>query len=806
MNKPFSLSKVLALYFFITICFFASMVYAQNYTLTGRFLDQNNIALELAKVSLYNNDTVLELEMFTDSSGYFSFHARTGIYTIKLRMFGLDTWQDTVELNTDIDLGEIVIDQTKILTEIQVFNDKPLWERKTDRLVFNVENSISASRGNLLDALKITPGVVVKQNSIELQGKTSVLIMIDDRVVHLSGESLMNYLSAISADNIKSIEVIMSPPARYDAQGKSGIINILYKTGRKNAWKNNVKLNYEQGYHPFMGLSNTFNYNKNKLSFDMGIYGGIGYRGDYIETITDYSTEMWKELSKGKRNRNNAFQYAKLIYELNEKHSIGAIIEFSQWQPKPAETTKNTEIKQDNYNLGRIHTLSEDVYNSNTNSYNINYLYKIDEEGKQLSADINYFLDRSIYQNIYNLRQIDNNEIPLLYTEYETKSLLNIDNFSTKIDMVHPNKWGVFSYGGKSSLTEIKSRANYFDHTNGFAQEDVIKQNEFLYNENILALYADVSKTLGEKWTLSLGFRYELTDVKGYSQQKKEINHNQYGQIFPTSYIMYQINENNAINVDYSRRIDRPYFWYLNPATEYIDAYNIKLGNPLLRPAYNDNVNISWMKDNLYIALYTGITTQGHNQAMQIDSVTKINTYKYENFYTQYFYGLQLNYIIKPTTWLESNISAFIHYNETTVNQDYNTIQAQNGVVGGGWISNNIFLNKQQTVFAEINYQLISPAKNLIFHVVNLSQKLDIAMRFSFAEAKLLLNVGATDIFKTDVVPIRVKANGVTKTHLQDHDSRTVYVSISYNFGNKNINGIVRETGSEDEQNRNKKQ
>lgn len=134
-----------------------------------------------------------------------------------------------MELNTDIDLGEIVVEEAKVLEGVTITAKKKLIEQKVDRMVFNVANSVASQGMSGLDAVKNTPMVRVQNESVSIVGKGGVSIMVNDRMLNLSGSELTNYLQSLRSDDIARIEVITTPPAKYEAQGNSGIINIILK-------------------------------------------------------------------------------------------------------------------------------------------------------------------------------------------------------------------------------------------------------------------------------------------------------------------------------------------------------------------------------------------------------------------------------------------------------------------------------------------------------------------------------------------------------------------------------------------------
>jgi hypothetical protein len=209
---------------------------------------------------------------------------------IPIFSFGQEKLQDSINKTIE-----------KQIQEVEITAKKKLIERKIDRLVFNVENSIAASGGDALDALKVTPGIKVQNDQISMIGKSGMSVMIDDRLVQLSGDDLTNYLKTISSDNIKSIEVITNPPAKYDAQGNSGLINIKLKRIKHNSWNSSIRSTYTQTTYPAGSLGGGFNYDKGKIYIESDLGYTNGSLATTYNTTFFYPTQLWQEENK---NRN----------------------------------------------------------------------------------------------------------------------------------------------------------------------------------------------------------------------------------------------------------------------------------------------------------------------------------------------------------------------------------------------------------------------------------------------------------------------------------------------------------------------
>ena len=185
--------------------------------ISGKVIDDKNNPVEFAEIIQFDKDSTAIKSGFTNEKGDFILETHSGSYKLQIRQLNKIFLSRTIELISNLDLGTIVVDNINQLESVTVIGKKKLIEKKNDRLVFNIENTISATGGDGLDALKITPGVKVQNDKVYIIGKGSVSVMIDDRLIQLKEEDLGNYLKSISSDNIKSIEVITTPPAKYDA-------------------------------------------------------------------------------------------------------------------------------------------------------------------------------------------------------------------------------------------------------------------------------------------------------------------------------------------------------------------------------------------------------------------------------------------------------------------------------------------------------------------------------------------------------------------------------------------------------------
>lgn len=200
--------------------------------ITGTVSDTAETPLVYATVKLLTNNTVIQTTS-SDSIGNFSFTGlANGDYRIEGSYIGAKGMSKVFRLNKDTSVMIVIIQSKTVLKEVKVSANKPLLERKIDRLVFNVENSIAAKGTDLSEAIALTPMLKVDDNGISIVGKRGVSVMINDRILNISGADLVNYLKSLRSDDVAKIEVITTPPSKYEAQGNSGLINIVLKKNR----------------------------------------------------------------------------------------------------------------------------------------------------------------------------------------------------------------------------------------------------------------------------------------------------------------------------------------------------------------------------------------------------------------------------------------------------------------------------------------------------------------------------------------------------------------------------------------------
>lgn len=793
------MKKVIILLLFVLTIWCSGI--AQTYT--GKVEDSaNKQAIGFANiVVLQKSDHKFITGTTSASDGSFSITIDESIPSyILIKFIGYETAQ--ISPLDKVDLGTIQLKpQAMALSELTITERERLIRQKPDRLVFNIRHSPLADIGDAVDALKITPGLNVQNSFISIIGKENVMVMINDRIIKMTEEELMNYLRSIPAQNIKQIEVITTPPARYDAEGNSGLINIVLKAAENNSWSNQIRGTYKQGMYNSFGLGNTFAYNRDKLALLFSVDTNKGHRGMETETEIYYPEETWKGLLKSKTKTDNVSTHVGLDYRLTPKASIGLF--YSGILNDHDETdTYDTKISGgvDGLKKGTILSHGNNDKRNEIHSLNAHYTQAMGSKGYRMSSDVDYFS----YLNKQN-RLIHSVAQRSSTSSFDARNmgLQDVKNISAKIDFDHPITSGVLTYGGKWTRTSTSNETKLFDIVGNTSTLNKSKSNDFDYTESIGAFYADIAKALGKKWSFKGGLRLEYTHTSGYSKQYDRTDKNSYWQLFPTAYLSYNHNQNNVFNLSYSRRIGRPGFWSLNPFKFYLNSTTYQEGTPDLKPRISDNIELQHVyKGHLITKLYGVVITDGFGIIPTIDVANQIQVYKSFNFWDGFVVGLNETFLYNPTSWWNTVSTLAIYSMKGTLKKNLNLNMSDlEGFRYQVFTQHTFFFNRAKTLIGELTYMYSSPEKNIISESRS-SQFLNIGLKAVFFDGKLQCSAALNDIFRTGQPYYDTYTNGIKQTYRNYYDNRLFSLGISYSLGSNKVKAKQHKAGNREEYNR----
>ena len=680
---------------------------SQSVTIKGAVLDKGITSpIEAATISLYAvKDSILVKADYTDSSGNFQFEGiLPGQYFVLATASGyLDLYSPSFETGSEnaISIGSLKMEKAiTTLKGITVETPRKLIERKIDRTVVNVDASISNAGASALEVLEKSPGVSVdKDGNVSLKGKQGVLIIIDGRPSYLSGEELANYLRNMPSSNIDQIEIMTNPPAKYDASGNSGVINLKLKKIKKAGLNGSVSASVSQSLYTGTSNSINLNYKKDKINL-FGNYGYSLFKGknenNILRKFKNAETKQVESIfdQYGENSRKGTYQNLKvgMDYFANKRTTYGFSLS-GYLNPGKSEGINTTRIKPNENEVDsvvRSNSLNERSAKNAT--VNMNFRHVFDSSGKEITVDLDYLK----YDQGANMLLIGN----YLFPDYSIKrpsSFLkgnlpsDVSIYSAKTDLVFPLKKGAkIETGLKSSYVITDNEAKYQIKSEGEYKVDDGKTNHFIYKENINAAYINYSKQIN-KWGVQAGLRAENTNAnghqKGNSTRPDSSFVKKYTDFFPTVFVSYTLNDKNTFSVNYGRRVDRPSYQDLNPFYYFLDEYTYEVGNTLLQPQFSNNVELSHnYKGFLNTTLNYSKTTDVFTQVLrQLDSERK--TYQTtENLSTRTNLGMAVSANIPVTKFWNSDIY-------TSLSQ-----MAFKGVIDGGQLdSKNLSFNGKVT-------------------------------------------------------------------------------------------------------------
>ncbi len=543
-------------------------------------------------------DSVLVKTALADASGSFIFeNQKKGNYKLTVTMIGYQLYNSaSFQLDSNKTLQTIALKQTgTTLQGVTITSQKPLIEHKIDRTVVNVDALISNAGSTALDVLEKSPGVLVDDNgAISLKGK-GVQVFIDDKPSYLSGADLESYLRSLASSSIDQVELMSNPPAKYDAAGNGGIINIRTKKSKQKGFNGNLNLGWSQGKYGKTNNSFNYNYRNNKLN----INGRFGYNTNNNFNDLDINRHFLNPDGSIASNflqnsyiHRTAQAYSGKVeadYYASDKTTWGVGFDYMV-RPSDENTVATSKLlNSQNVLDSTIIANNKQHYNFKNGGMNVNYRHQYDKNGKELSADFDYIN----YRNTSNQSFDNKTYLPdgtMVNPDLLTGSLpADIQIFALKADYAQPLGNGIKLAGGaKSSYTRTNNIADYFYTANDVTTPDYTKTNHFIYRENINAAYINANKDF-KRFSIQAGLRFENTTSTGHQlgnvQKPDSVFKRDYNALFPTLYLQYKLDTagKQSISLNYGRRVDRPYYEDLNPFLSPIDKFTYYTGNPFLK-------------------------------------------------------------------------------------------------------------------------------------------------------------------------------------------------------------------------------
>ena len=782
---------------------------------TGRVTDDQQHPIELASLVLRHlPDSAVAGHTYSETDGTFSVTCPdAGRYVLSVQYPGYESWQTNLEgTKKDQKIPDITLKSTsRLLQGVTVTAQSSYIERKADRTIVHVDALPSNGGSSTLEALEKVPGVMLDSDEgLLLKGRAGVQVYMDDKPVMLSGEALTAFLKSLPASNLKSIEVMPNPPAKYDAAGNAGVIHIITKRTRLKGVLGSAAISHNQGYY---GRSNTsFNLSLNRRRMSAytlwsgnihNSYQALNINRFYLNPDLSPSS-AFRQASWIRKNHYALNSKTGLDYDISDKTTVGVAAK-AYYMPKQHIVANTSRITDPNENL--LNTVTANNFDKGllaNGALTANLRHKIDTSGGMLTCDVDYLYYKTDNDQHF-VNQIFNPNQQLEGTDFLNGQLpSNIDIYTMKADLTKNIGSTEYSTGWKSAYTNTDNEAVYSNLVNGVAVPNYNLSNRFLYKEWIHAAYLNAGKTIG-KWSLQAGLRGELTSFEGRQtgnpQQPDSTFRRDYASLFPTFYATYTGNaqQTHIWTLSYGRRIDRPYFQDLNPFISPLDKFTFYTGNPGLLPTYAHNVSVSHSYANKFTtSLSYSRTLDGINETLEIKEGIYYSRPNNTAQAGHLSLSVEANYSLKKWWTLSgyaeltrAHYSGQLYTQQLDAKGNYVALQCLNVFkMGKGWAAEVRGNYQSDLVYAQL--------------LIKSYGTLNIALQKSILKGKGVLKLNATDLLYTR------RADGIIRyLYLTDADwnsridSRAVGMSFSYRFGKTDVQRQgYKSTGAESEQNR----
>lgn len=786
-----------------------------NGRIKGTVSDGSAKTIESATITLrQEKDSAVAKISIADKTGLFIFEGvGAGKYFVSISAIGHLTASSPVfeisETKQDIQLDPLQLEpQAKSMTGVTVTARRPLVEVKAGKMVVNVDAAPSNAGLNALELLEKSPGVSVDNDgNISLKGKQGVTILVDGKPTYMSGADLAALLKNMQSTNIDQVEIMTNPPAKYDAAGNSGIINIKTKKGIIKGMNGSVVTSYTQGIYGRVNGGINLNYRNDKLNI-FGGYNGGRYEG-FNRLLID------RKMYEGSTLARRIDQVSRPHFEGNyhnvkagvdyyfSKRTVAGVVLNGNLNDNDEDPRSNTNVNNLLDPSGNYRLLSNAANKRNSTNFtgNFNFKHTIDSTGREITTDLDYarYVNKSKTSLVtQSFNTGGDKTAPDVTLNGDIPSYINI--YSAKVDYVHPFKSGLkLEAGAKTSFVKTDNSVEYVRNNGGGWVTDIDRSNHFIYEENINAAYAIFSKNI-KKWDLTAGLRLENTVAKGHEITQDSSFRRNYTNLFPNVGMSYNASEKHQLSLSYSRRITRPDYDDLNPFVFFLDSLTYGQGNPYLQPQFTNNFELSHTFNRFLTTTINYTQTNDIITEMLKQETEKNITYQTkDNFSSMKQWGMAVMANVPVRKWWNANfyVNVFNNhysglYQNDPVEIQFTTLMANMNNTfsfGKGW-------------GAELSgWYRTKGAEGIL--VANEMGALNAGITKQVLKKKGMLKMGVRDIFLTQRFSGYARYSDVDVDISSRRDSRQFNFTFTFRFGKTNIAPERRRTsGASDEQNR----
>ena len=734
---------------------------------------------------------------------------KKGEYVVTFSYIGYEEVSKNISISSDnqiLSLGELTLaEDANQLGEVEVVAKRPQMRFEIDRKVFDATQDIAAEGGSASDLLSNIPSVEVdNEGSVSLRGNSSVTIWINGKASGLTADNQADILDMMPAGDIKQVEVITNPSARYSPEGTAGIINIILKDDRKPGYYGSVKVGADTdgGYQ----ASGNINYSSSKVD----AYANLNYRnrefkgGGITSRLNTTDNSFLDQTNDSKRQHNNWFGRFGATWHITKSDDLAFNV---TGMTGGGDNSENIHYNSIDSQKNTIYT-SDRMTNgdSDMKMYNLelNYVHKFSENSN---------IDLTVSNNQWRRDGMDIFRQSTVYTDpSQTANPL----YQTQENDIKDKTWEVQAdYTNKiSDMARIEAgykgtfqrNASPVDTYTGTTAEDIRQDeslyNRFLYNQDVHALYM----TYGGKWnklSYQAGLRGEYWRVdtrsldfdQEFNGKASEAFEKDYFKLFPSAFISYSLPKNNELQVNYTRRLRRPWGGQLNSFRNISDASNISFGNPELTPEYSHSFELNYIKSwesghTLSLSGYYRSTDDVIQRIRFLNTEDNVMYTTSENVAKSQASGLEIVGKDKLFKILDLTTTVNLYYSKldgfSYLPQGVETLVIGDTDESFAWnvrMIANFSLPWGVSLQGTGNYnskQLMAQGHR------EPNYSVDLGLRKSFLSDKLTLSINARDLLDSRKFRTVTAGDGFWQDSENWRGGRRVGFTLTYNFGNMN--------------------
>lgn len=813
------------------------------------FDKETGIVLRDATVKIIRKaDSSVVASTSTNKSGAFELKVPFGKYRLVISFIGYRDFTKRIEVTQEkpeLRLDSIMLEPgTESTAEIEVEEEALVMENQIDKKVYNVEKSIVSESGSVVDALKNLPSVTVDSDGkVYLRGSSNVNILINGMPSATLGSDPSTVLEQISSKMVETIEIMSNPSSNYDAEGTSGIINIVLKKKQDDGINGSFSLNAgtKDKYTSSINLTvrkNKFTFNGN---YSFRLFNMSGDGSSSKKTYIGDTTYFYNQLSNNTDKMSSHFGTLGIDYEYSKNSIYSLSGNYNYREMKMNESSINT-----NWNSNVLNSLiySNDLLKDNKGyglDINARHRLKFETPKKELTTsvqysnmkmkDANWTSKTDFNTGLLTLGQRDSTTNNMELFSFQSDFIIPVGNAELKDNknpMIPNNPSpgpGPMGPGnqlvpnstttsGSSNISKIETglkgsfrkmnsdyKSNYLDLNTHNWIYNGNTSNNFEYKEKILSAYANYTNKILDIG-YQFGIRLEQAFIKSNQLTTLENYENNYFSFFPSVYLTKTFATTNELQFSYTRRINRPHTFMLNPFTDYSDRQNLRKGNPYLKPEYINSVEFGYMKYFSYLSasgtvFYRNVTDAINRIVSVVDSTTSISTFA--NISKSSSYGLEFVLSGSITKWWSINGST--SYSKTKVTGD--------NVSGGTNNSGDVWSAKLMSSFSFKNLFDLQVSYFYSGKMVTAQgsmdpmQVMDLAIKKDLFDKRASINFRIADVLNTMKFAVNSTSSTFDYAFSRRRDSRAVFLTFTLRFGADPLKNQNKRTVENDKDNHN---